>query len=162
RRQLRARALRRQNPRLAGDSRSGGRGGDRGRGRVADPRDLSATATLASVSAETGPEPTPFGRAAVLSRPHAPLPGTPPPIAVGAGSFGTAVAVLLARAAVRTTLQTRTEAQALRLSEHRMNEEYLPGVELPAPLRIEPVSSGVHRADYVFLAVPSTELATAI
>ena len=81
---------------------------------------------------------------------------------IGAGSFGTAVAVLLARAAVRTTLQTRTEAQAATLAQRRVNEEYLPGVELPAALRVEPVSSGVQRADYVFLAVPSTTLASAI
>jgi glycerol-3-phosphate dehydrogenase (NAD(P)+) len=35
-------------------------------------------------------------------------------------------------------------------------------VELPSQLRIEPVSSGVSRADYVFLAVPSTSLVEAI
>jgi glycerol-3-phosphate dehydrogenase (NAD(P)+) len=114
------------------------------------------------VSAENVPDATPTGRAAMLSRAQASLPGTRRAIVIGAGSFGTAVAVLLARAAVRTTLQTRTDAQAARLSERRVNDEYLPGVELPVPLRIEPVSSGVHRADYVFLAVPSTELAGAI
>ena len=34
----------------------------------------------------------------------------------------------------------------------------LPGVNLPRELRIEPVSAGVARADYVFLAVPSARL----
>ena len=66
---------------------------------------------------------------------------------IGAGSFGTALAVLLSRGGVRTTLQTRTDAQAAELAERRVNEEYLPGVELPPPLRIETVSSGVQRAD---------------
>jgi glycerol-3-phosphate dehydrogenase (NAD(P)+) len=102
------------------------------------------------------------GRPAMLGRAHPSLPGARRAIVIGAGSFGTAVAVLLARTAVRTTLQTRTEAQAGRLALRRVNDEYLPGVELPAALRIEPVSSGVHRADYVFLAVPSTRLAEAI
>lgn len=74
---------------------------------------------------------------------------------IGAGSFGTALAVLLARGGLRTTLQTRTSAQAERLREERENSRYLPGVMLPPSLRIEPVSAGVARADYVFLAVPS-------
>jgi glycerol-3-phosphate dehydrogenase (NAD(P)+) len=116
------------------------------------------------VSVEDGGEVAgaPPGRPAVLGRAHPSLPGARRAIVIGAGSFGTAVAVLLARAAVRTTLQTRTEAQATTLAQRRVNEEYLPGVELPAQLRIEPVSSGVHRADYVFLAVPSTTIASAI
>ena len=114
------------------------------------------------MSADEVHEATPAPRPAVLSRAQASLPGTRRAIVIGAGSFGTAVAVLLARAAVRTTLQTRTEAQAATLAQRRINDAYLPGVELPAPLRIEPVSSGVHRADYVFLAVPSTGLAGAI
>jgi glycerol-3-phosphate dehydrogenase (NAD(P)+) len=74
---------------------------------------------------------------------------------IGAGSFGTALAVLLARAGLRATLQTRTPEQAQELEETRVNDVYLPGVDLPAALRIEPASSGVARAEYVFLAVPS-------
>lgn len=77
---------------------------------------------------------------------------------VGGGSFGTAVAVLLARGGLRTTLQTRTPDQARRLTEERRNEQYLPGVELPRELRIEDVSAGLSRADYVFLGVPSRGL----
>ena len=79
-------------------------------------------------------------------------------VVLGAGSFGTAVAVLLARGGMRTTLQTRTEEQSRRLLEDRENREYLPGVDLPRELRIEPISAGVARADYVFLAVPSARL----
>jgi len=81
---------------------------------------------------------------------------------IGAGSFGTALAVLLARAGLRTTLQTRTSEQAALLDSERENNAYLPGVELPAGLRVEPVSAGVGRADYVFLAVPSRGLGSAI
>lgn len=81
---------------------------------------------------------------------------------IGAGSFGTALAVLLARAGLRTVLQTRTAEQASLLERERENAVYLPGVELPAPLRIEPASAGVARADYVFLAVPSRGLGEVI
>ncbi len=81
---------------------------------------------------------------------------------IGAGSFGTALAVLLCRAGLRTTLQTRAAQQAALLSGERENKQYLPGVELPSQLRVEPASEGVARADYVFLAVPSRGLDSAI
>ncbi|MGA9285185.1 MAG: NAD(P)H-dependent glycerol-3-phosphate dehydrogenase, partial [Solirubrobacteraceae bacterium] len=81
---------------------------------------------------------------------------------IGAGSFGTALAVLLSRAGLRTTLQTRRAEQATTLAEDRENRLYLPGVELPSQLRIEPVDAGVARADYIFLAVPSRGLDVAI
>ena len=81
---------------------------------------------------------------------------------IGAGSFGTALAVLLARGGLRVTLQTRTDEQASILDEQRENRRYLPGVELPGGLRVEPASLGVTRADYVFLAVPSSGLGEVI
>ena len=81
---------------------------------------------------------------------------------IGAGSFGTALAVLLARGGLRTTLQTRTHEQATLIDRERENVRYLPGVQLPSGLRIEPASVGVARADYVFLAVPSRGLGAVI
>jgi glycerol-3-phosphate dehydrogenase (NAD(P)+) len=89
---------------------------------------------------------------------HLPAPGTKRAVVIGAGSFGTAVAVLLARGGLRTTLQTRTPEQARELAEHRENRVYLSGVELPRELRIEAAGTGgaLSRADYVFLGVPSS------
>src|SRR3954451_10174453 len=77
---------------------------------------------------------------------------------IGAGSFGTAVAVLLARGGFRTTLQARTKAQAETLSASRENAAYLPGVQLPRELRIGSIDDGLERADFVFLGVPSRGL----
>jgi glycerol-3-phosphate dehydrogenase (NAD(P)+) len=77
---------------------------------------------------------------------------------VGAGSFGTAVAVLLSRGGMRTTLQTRTPEQAEQLQQDRENRVYLPGIEFPRDLRVEPVSAGLSSAHYVFLGVPSRGL----
>src|SRR5918992_1985331 len=93
-------------------------------------------------------------------RPHLtlPTPGSRRAVVVGAGSFGTAVAVLLARGGFRTTLQTRTAEQAQLLQTERENRIYLPGIEFPRELRVEPVSEGLMRADYVFLGVPSRGL----
>jgi len=87
-----------------------------------------------------------------------PSPGSRRAIVVGAGSFGTAVAVLLARGGFRTTLQARSPEQALRLAADRENKVYLPEVELPRELRIEPSTAGLARSDYVFLGVPSRGL----
>ncbi len=106
------------------------------------------------------PEPSRGAARPQLSRPH--LPGPKRAVVIGAGSFGTAIAVLLARGGLRTTLQTRTEEQAAVLMGDRENLVYLPGVELPRDLRIEPVSAGLQRADFVFLGVPSIDLAAVI
>jgi len=91
-----------------------------------------------------------------------PTPGARRAIVVGAGSFGTAIAVLLARGGVRTTLQARTPEQASRLNADRENQAYLAGVQLPSALRIEPAGAGLARADYVLLAVPSRGLGAVI
>ncbi len=82
-------------------------------------------------------------------------PGARRATVIGAGYFGTALAVLLARGGLRTTLQTRAPEQAALLSAERENRRYLPGVEFPPQLRLEAAEAGLARADYVFLAVPS-------
>src|SRR5918997_4067665 len=87
-----------------------------------------------------------------------PSPGSRRAVVIGAGSFGTATAVLLARGGFRTTLQARTPEQCKRLERDRENREYLPEVDLPRELRIESMSAGLGRADYVFLGVPSRGL----
>jgi glycerol-3-phosphate dehydrogenase (NAD(P)+) len=94
------------------------------------------------------------------ARPHLsiPTPGSRRAIVLGAGSFGTATAVLLARGGFRTTLQTRSPEQAQQLEADRENRAYLPEVALPRDLRIEHMGAGLSRADYVFLGVPSRGL----
>ena len=84
---------------------------------------------------------------------------------VGAGSFGTAVAVLLVRAGVRTTLLCRTADQAREVAEARENASYLPGVDLPGPLKVRAFGARedqFQRPDLVFLAVPSRALGEAV
>lgn len=77
---------------------------------------------------------------------------------VGAGSFGTAVAVLLERAGVRTTLLCRTAEQAEEMERSRENARYLTGVELPRGLKVRAlggVDGQFRRSDLIFIAVPS-------
>jgi len=84
---------------------------------------------------------------------------------VGAGSFGTAVALVLVRAGIRTTLLCRTSAQAETLGEARQNERYLAGVALPRELAIRAFGERPDqfaRPDLIFLAVPSNGLGEAL
>jgi len=110
----------------------------------------------------TEPEPTPSPGVRAPRARALPTPGARRATVIGAGSFGTALAVLLSRGGLRTTLQTRTAEQAAVIDQARENRQYLPGVELPGALRIEPTSAGVARADFVFLAVPSRGLGEVI
>src|SRR3954449_4794612 len=96
-----------------------------------------------------------------------PYPGQLPRRAtvLGAGSFGTAVALLLERAGVRTTLLCRTPEQAETLIEAGENERYLSGVQLPGGLKIRAFAARAdqfERPDLVFLAVPSKGLGEAL
>jgi glycerol-3-phosphate dehydrogenase (NAD(P)+) len=82
---------------------------------------------------------------------------------IGAGSWGTAVAVLLARAGLEVQLGTRTAAQAAEMSEARRNRRYLEGVELPETLRVRPASEiELAGLDLVCLAIPSSSLPQAV
>ena len=55
---------------------------------------------------------------------------------IGAGTWGTALAVALARAGLEVELGCRTREQVAALTEARTNEAYLPGVELPESIRV--------------------------
>jgi glycerol-3-phosphate dehydrogenase (NAD(P)+) len=75
------------------------------------------------------------------------------------------VALLLVRAGARTTLLCRTPEQAEALSASRENERYLPGVQLPAQLKVRAFGrreDQFQRPDLVFLAVPSRAVAEAL
>jgi 1-acyl-sn-glycerol-3-phosphate acyltransferase len=82
---------------------------------------------------------------------------------IGAGSWGTAVAVLLARGGLEVQLGTRTAERADEMNETRMNERYLPGVRLPDALTVKRAAQiELAGADLVVLAVPSAALPQAV
>jgi glycerol-3-phosphate dehydrogenase (NAD(P)+) len=72
---------------------------------------------------------------------------------LGAGAFGTALAVTLARAGEDATLWTRDPAQAEDMRRTRVNLARLPRVDLPPSLRVTSELAGL-AADCVLLAVP--------
>jgi glycerol-3-phosphate dehydrogenase (NAD(P)+) len=82
---------------------------------------------------------------------------------IGAGSWGTAVAVLLARGGLEVQLGTRTPERAEEMAETRMNERYLPGVELPDSIEVKRAAEiELAGTDLVCLAVPSAALPPAV
>jgi 1-acyl-sn-glycerol-3-phosphate acyltransferase len=82
---------------------------------------------------------------------------------IGAGNWGTSLAVAFARAGFDVDLGCRTHEQAQVLRELHHNERYLPGVQLPDSIRIARAADlqlGGH--DLVCLAVPARALPVAL
>jgi glycerol-3-phosphate dehydrogenase (NAD(P)+) len=82
---------------------------------------------------------------------------------IGAGSWGTAVAVLLARGGLEVQLGTRTAEQAGELAEAQTNERYLAGVRLPESVQVKRAADiELAGLDLVCLAVPTKGLPQAV
>ena len=75
---------------------------------------------------------------------------------LGAGSFGTALAAHLAVAGHRVRLWARDPALAAEISRRRVNDVYLPGVELPPSLTAtSDLGEALADSELVIVAVPS-------
>jgi glycerol-3-phosphate dehydrogenase (NAD(P)+) len=82
---------------------------------------------------------------------------------IGAGSWGTAVAVLLARGGPEVQLGTRTAVQADELAEERFNQRYLEDVELPDSIDVRPASEiELAGVDLLCVAIPSGSMPQAV
>jgi glycerol-3-phosphate dehydrogenase (NAD(P)+) len=85
-----------------------------------------------------------------------------PAAVLGAGSWGTALAILLGRGSGTTEVRLwcRDRAHAERLQADRANERYLPGAALPAPVRpVASLEEALDGAGLVVGAVPSSATA---
>jgi len=84
-------------------------------------------------------------------------PGPRPTVAVlGSGSWGTALAVHLARSGHRVILWGIETAELEAMARDRVNEHYLPGVRLPDGLEIEhDFARAVAEAEQLLVVVPS-------
>ncbi|TDK20322.1 NAD(P)-dependent glycerol-3-phosphate dehydrogenase [Luteimonas aestuarii] len=80
-----------------------------------------------------------------------------PSVAVlGAGSWGTALAALIARHGYRTTLWGRDAAGIDAIDARHENPRYLPGIALPDNLRATTdLTAALHGADLILVVVPS-------
>jgi glycerol-3-phosphate dehydrogenase (NAD(P)+) len=76
---------------------------------------------------------------------------------LGAGSWGTALAILLARNGVAVKLWDRDEDHIEQMDHNRVNQRYLPGIELPALVApLADLPSALEHTDYVLIVVPSS------
>lgn len=78
---------------------------------------------------------------------------------VGAGAWGTAVAVHLARLGQNVTLAPRRAEHAAAIHAARENADYLPGIALPGAVKVErELGAALAGADVIFLACPAQAL----
>jgi 1-acyl-sn-glycerol-3-phosphate acyltransferase len=82
---------------------------------------------------------------------------------IGAGSWGTALAVLLARGGLEVQLGARTAERVGEMAQDGENRRYLPGVPLPDSIDVRPASKiELAGLDLVCLAIPSRSLPQAV
>ncbi len=82
---------------------------------------------------------------------------------IGAGSWGTAVAVLLARGGLEVQLGARSAERVEELIADGENRRYLPGVPLPDSVDVRPASAiELAGLDLICLAIPSAQLPQAV
>jgi glycerol-3-phosphate dehydrogenase (NAD(P)+) len=82
-----------------------------------------------------------------------------PIVVLGAGSWGTALAIQFARGGGPTVLWGRAEDEPEKLARERVNTRYLPGAAFPPALAIEPnLKKALMSGDDVVLVVPSSVL----
>ena len=75
---------------------------------------------------------------------------------LGAGAWGTALAIILARNGHRTMLGVRRDDSLQQLSRTRENSTYLPGVEIPSNVELTAQwSDAVAQASVIVVAIPS-------
>ncbi len=74
---------------------------------------------------------------------------------LGAGSWGTALTILLARNGHRVTLMGRSREEMGALRDQRENAHYLPGFPIPESVRFETMEHDLGRAEMTVLAVPT-------
>lgn len=87
------------------------------------------------------------------------MPGNPICAVLGAGSWGTALAIQFARAGHHTLLWGRDPSQLKTLARDRCNRRYLPDAPFPDPLNVEPdLAKVLTLSRDVVIAVPSHAL----
>lgn len=77
-------------------------------------------------------------------------------VVLGAGAWGTALAIHLARSGHQVALWAHSDAHTQSLMQERKNLKYLPHVHFPANLKIvEDLVSGLKEVDAILVVVPS-------
>lgn len=84
-------------------------------------------------------------------------------VVIGAGSWGTALGLVLASKNYDVTLWDYNEKRAIEMDTSRENKRYLPGVKFPSNLRVVSNENGLlEGVEYVIFSVPSQVLRSVI
>ena len=80
---------------------------------------------------------------------------------LGAGSWGTALAIQLARNGARVLLWGHVPEEVAAIARNRENRQFLPGIKLPDSLTPESnLATALHGADQILVVVPSHAVAS--
>ena len=75
----------------------------------------------------------------------------------GSGSWGSALAIHLARAGHKVNLYTRNDANYYSMISKRCNEKYLPGIVFPANLKVtNNWKIVIQTCQYILISTPSS------
>ncbi len=74
---------------------------------------------------------------------------------IGAGAWGTALAVALDRAGKRVTLWARRAEHAQEIAQKRENKRYLPKIQIPTTVTVTAEGAALTACDALILAVPA-------
>lgn len=84
-------------------------------------------------------------------------------VVLGAGSWGTTIAKVIADGGNEVTLWSRREELAREIAETGRNGEYLPGIDLPAKVHAtSDIEAALAQAKQVFIAIPSQSLRSSL
>lgn len=90
------------------------------------------------------------------------LPISPRIAILGAGSWGTAIALSLARSGRAVTLWSHSAEGARQIAAARENRKYLPGFPLPASISVTSYDGAIESADILVSVIPSEFLRATI
>ena len=80
---------------------------------------------------------------------------------LGAGSWGTALALQLDRSGSRSILWDRDSENLIKIQATRLNQRYLPGIDIPETIVVETdILAAVKAADHVLVVTPSHAFAS--
>ena len=80
-------------------------------------------------------------------------------VVLGAGSWGTTVAKVIADGDNQVTLWARRSEQIEQMNATKQNPDYLPGVELPPGILLtSDISQALEGAEQIYIAIPSQQL----
>ena len=80
-------------------------------------------------------------------------------VVMGAGSWGTTIAKVIADAGNEVVLWSRRDEVAIEINETKRNSDYLPGIDLPSNLTAtSDLAFALNDAEQIYLAIPSQSL----